>query len=63
MAINKEWGSFEQFQTTFAAATVAVQGSGWGWLGYNSATKRLEIMTKPNQVRHYCYSYFSYFLY
>lgn len=25
------------------------QGSGWGWLGYNKATGRLEISTMPNQ--------------
>merc|ERR1711936_1146059 len=29
--------------------TVAVQGSGWGWLGYNKATGRLEIATCANQ--------------
>ena len=26
-----------------------MQGSGWGWLGYNSTTGRLQIATKPNQ--------------
>lgn len=30
-------------------ATVAVQGSGWGWLGYNAINKRLEIATCANQ--------------
>merc|ERR1711936_928742 len=29
--------------------TVAVQGSGWGWLGYNKATGRLRIATCANQ--------------
>ena len=33
--INAEFGSFDQFKTTFNATTAAVQGSGWGWLGYN----------------------------
>ncbi len=29
--------------------TAAIQGSGWGWLGYNPETKKLEIVTTPNQ--------------
>lgn len=28
---------------------VCVQGSGWGWLGYNKASKGLEIVTCANQ--------------
>jgi len=31
------------------AQTAAVQGSGWGWLGWNKATNSLEIATTPNQ--------------
>ena len=27
----------------------AVQGSGWGWLGYNTGTGRLEVATCANQ--------------
>ncbi|KAJ7434876.1 manganese superoxide dismutase [Mycena latifolia] len=33
----------------FNAATLGIQGSGWGWLGVNPSTKRLEIATTPNQ--------------
>lgn len=29
--------------------TAAIQGSGWGWLGYNPDTKKLEIVTTANQ--------------
>ena len=29
--------------------TAGLQGSGWGWLGYNSATGGLEIATTGNQ--------------
>lgn len=29
--------------------TAAIQGSGWGWLGFNPSTKKLEIVTTPNQ--------------
>ena len=31
--IDKEFGSFQSFKEKFAAKTIAVQGSGWGWLG------------------------------
>ena len=41
--------SLDNFKTTMSATSAAVQGSGWGWLGYNKATDRLEITTMPNQ--------------
>ena len=31
-AIIKDFGSFENMKTRLSTATVAVQGSGWGWL-------------------------------
>jgi Fe-Mn family superoxide dismutase len=31
------------------AKTAAVQGSGWGWLGYDKGKKRLEVVTTANQ--------------
>ncbi len=48
-AIEKEFGSFEAFKTKFNTQTAAVQGSGWGWLGFNPATCRLAITTLANQ--------------
>jgi len=48
-AINAQWGSLPNFITTISNQTTAIQGSGWGWLGYNKQTKRLEITTLPNQ--------------
>jgi len=48
-AIQKDFGSFEQFIEKFNATTIAIQGSGWGWLGYNKAMKRLEIAVCSNQ--------------
>jgi len=48
-AITEEFGSLEAFQTKFAATTAAVQGSGWGWLGYSKATGKLVIETTANQ--------------
>ena len=32
-----------------SATTIAVQGRGWGWLGLNPKTGRLEIATRANQ--------------
>lgn len=48
-AIKRDFGSFENLKTRLSGATVGVQGSGWGWLGYNKTSKRLEIATCANQ--------------
>jgi superoxide dismutase len=48
-AIEASFGSFDKFKDTMSAQSVGVQGSGWGWLGYNKALNRVEILTKPNQ--------------
>ncbi len=48
-ALNKEWGSLDNFIAQFNTKTAAIQGSGWGWLGYDKAKKRLEIATCANQ--------------
>lgn len=47
--IKKDFASFDAFQEKMNTTTTAIQGSGWGWLGYNKAQKRLEIATCPNQ--------------
>lgn len=31
-AIKQDFGPFEKFKERFTTATVAIQGSGWGWL-------------------------------
>lgn len=48
-AINNEFGSLDKFIEQFSAKTIAIQGSGWGWLGYNKALNRLEIVACDNQ--------------
>lgn len=48
-AITQEFGSLDKFIEQFSAKTVAIQGSGWGWLGFNKAKSRLEIVTCDNQ--------------
>lgn len=47
--IERDFESFDAFKEKFNAATIAVQGSGWGWLGYNKIHHRLEIATCSNQ--------------
>ncbi len=48
-AITQEFGSKEAFIEQMSAKAVAIQGSGWAWLGYNPTKKRLEIATCDNQ--------------
>ncbi|KAL1918135.1 uncharacterized protein VTP21DRAFT_3401 [Calcarisporiella thermophila] len=47
--IEFQYGSLQQFIEKFNTTTAAVQGSGWGWLGFNKQTKALEIATTQNQ--------------
>jgi Fe-Mn family superoxide dismutase len=48
-AIERDFGSLEKFTKKFNTTTAAVQGSGWGWLGYNAGSKTLQIVTTANQ--------------
>lgn len=48
-AIHSSFGSLEALIDLFNSKTVAVQGSGWGWLGYLPAKDRLMIATTSNQ--------------
>lgn len=48
-ALQKDFGSIESFIEKMSAQTSAVQGSGWGWLGYNKESKKLIITTCANQ--------------
>lgn len=47
--IEKTFGSFDSFKKEFTTATVAVQGSGWGWLGFNKKNNKIQIATCFNQ--------------
>jgi Fe-Mn family superoxide dismutase len=47
--VERDFGSFDQLKKDMNAKTAAIQGSGWGWLGYNTSTKKLEIVTTANQ--------------
>lgn len=43
--IEKDFGSFDAFKAQFAAASIAVEGSGWGILAWQPAGKQLVILT------------------
>nr|QSX72224.1 superoxide dismutase [Mn] mitochondrial [Halisarca dujardinii] len=48
-AIKRDFGSFEEMKAKLSTRSATVQGSGWGWLGYNKEFNRLEVATCPNQ--------------
>ncbi|KAF8153425.1 manganese superoxide dismutase [Crassisporium funariophilum] len=48
-AIVETFGSLDNLKKEFNTTTAGIQGSGWGWLGLNPVTKRLEIATTANQ--------------
>ncbi|WOO86171.1 Superoxide dismutase [Mn], mitochondrial [Vanrija pseudolonga] len=47
--IQKDFGSVDNLIAEVNAATLGIQGSGWGWLGYNKKSKVLEVVTTANQ--------------
>lgn len=47
--IERDFHSFDLFKERLSAAAIGIQGSGWGWLGYNKGTKKLEVTTCVNQ--------------
>jgi len=48
-AIAKDFGSLQNLIEQLSAQSVAIQGSGWGWLGYDKHTHRLLLATCDNQ--------------
>lgn len=48
--IEAQYHSMGELTEKMSAASVGVQGSGWGWLGYDKVSKRLAIATCANQV-------------
>ena len=48
-AIEHSFGSFDNLKTEMTAKTVAIQGSGWGWLGLDQGNGHLVIATCANQ--------------
>jgi len=48
-AICERWGSLGNLKKEFNTTTAGIQGSGWGWVGVNPSTGKLEIVTTANQ--------------
>lgn len=48
-AIKHDFGSFDNFKKLMSDASVAVQGSGWSWLGLNPVNKHLQVVICANQ--------------
>ena len=48
-AIESRFGSLDAMKAEMGATTVAVQGSGWGWLAYNPKTCGIDVATCANQ--------------
>ena len=49
-AINSTFGSFTSFKEKFTSSTVAIQGSGWGWLVFDSTANKVDYKAMPNQT-------------
>jgi len=49
-AINASFGSFADFKDQFSSKTAPIQGSGWGWLVYNSSSSKVEYKAMSNQT-------------
>lgn len=47
--LNATFGSLDKLIEQMSAKAVAIQGSGWAWLGLNKASGKLEIATCANQ--------------
>ena len=43
-AISAEFGSFAKFKAHLVAATIAVEASGWGLLGYHPSSNKLMVL-------------------
>lgn len=48
-AIEDAFGCADTMKKELTAMSVGVQGSGWGWLGYNAKTGKIECATRANQ--------------
>lgn len=48
-AVKARFGGVDEMKAELGAITVGVQGSGWGWLGFDAKTGRIEPATCANQ--------------
>lgn len=47
--MEKDFGGFDKFVEQMQTMTIAIQGSGWGWLGLCKKSKSLRLKTCANQ--------------
>jgi len=47
--IDECFGDVEKMKNKMAATTIAIQGSGWGWLGFDPESGRIVSATRANQ--------------
>jgi Fe-Mn family superoxide dismutase len=47
--IDNQYGNLDNLIAKMSTATVAVQGSGWGWLGFDKVNGKLSIVATSNQ--------------
>ncbi|WP_423760841.1 superoxide dismutase [Burkholderia sp. NLJ2] len=50
-AIDRNFGSYAKFKAQLVAATVAVEASGWGVVGYHPVTEKLMILQCENHQK------------
>nr|QAR17771.1 superoxide dismutase [Fe] protein [Philasterides dicentrarchi]QBK46546.1 manganese superoxide dismutase [Philasterides dicentrarchi]QKV26157.1 manganese superoxide dismutase [Philasterides dicentrarchi] len=48
-AIQQQYGGYESFMQEFNKRAAAIQGSGWGWLAYDTVNKNLRLFELANQ--------------
>lgn len=48
-AIQGQFGSLEHLIEQLSSISIGIQGSGWGWLGYDQVEKKMTITTCANQ--------------
>ncbi|GAC97684.1 superoxide dismutase [Pseudozyma hubeiensis SY62] len=48
-AVERDFGSLDNLKSTFNATIATIQGSGWGWLGFNPKNSKLEVVTTKDQ--------------
>eukprot|EP00537_Pseudo-nitzschia_pungens_P005532 CAMPEP_0172366198 /NCGR_PEP_ID=MMETSP1060-20121228/14128_1 /TAXON_ID=37318 /ORGANISM="Pseudo-nitzschia pungens, Strain cf. cingulata" /LENGTH=239 /DNA_ID=CAMNT_0013089943 /DNA_START=25 /DNA_END=744 /DNA_ORIENTATION=+ len=48
-AVEARFGSLDDLIAEVSAKTIAVQGSGWGWLVYDPKSKMIDVIALPNQ--------------
>jgi Fe-Mn family superoxide dismutase len=48
-AVNRDFGSWDQFVNQFKAAANQVEGGGWAWLVYDPMSKRLVVIQEEKQ--------------